>query len=174
MMAGNDAAGKLFEAMNEGSDALIDAVRAANDRGHRFSTALIEEAQEGQREAVELAKKWVAAPLDLLGLYGSLLQTTTKAQGRALDVTRQWFGEMSEAQKETRDMLQRMVRANRSAGEATVELTRGIFTRASEAVQSAAQSATAATGGGDGRKTSREPAKASEAPAGESQSNPEL
>ncbi len=172
-MAGNDTAWKFFEALNEGSDALIDAVRAANDRGHRFSTALIEEAQEGQREAVELTKKWAAAPLDFLGFYSSLMETTTKAQGRALDVTRQWFGEMTDAQKETRELLEHMVSANRTAGEATVQVARGIFSRASEAVQSATQPAEVAAGGGDGRRTSREQTRSSGAPAGESPANPE-
>ena len=146
-MAANEATAKLFDAMNESSDALVDAVRAANDRGHRFSTALIEQAQESQREAVELTRKWIDAPLDFLGLLTSITETTTKAQGRALDATRQWFGEMAEAQQESRDVIQRMVNANRAAGEATVELTRGIFSRANEAVQSATA--------GNGRKAAK-------------------
>jgi len=134
-MAGNEAEGKFFEAMNESSDALIDAVRAANDRTHRFSTALIEQAQESQRETVELAKKWMAAPFDVLGFYGALVESATKTQGRALEVTRQWFGELAEAQKETRDIVQRIITANRSAGAASVDLARGAVTRATEAVQ---------------------------------------
>lgn len=147
-MAGNDAADKLFEAWNESADALVDAIRAANDRGHRVSAALIEQAQEGQRETVELAKKWIAAPFDLMGFYSALVESTTKAQGRALEVTRQWFGEMADAQKETRQLLQRMMTANRSAGEATVEAARGMLTRASEATQSG--------GDGNGRRIMRE------------------
>lgn len=159
-MAGNEASGKFFEALNDGYDAFIDAVRAANDRGHRASTALIEEAQRGQREAVDLAKQWAAAPLDVTGFYGSLVEATTSAQGRTLDATRQWFNEMTDAQQEARELIQRMVKANRSAGEAAVEAARGAFGRASEAAQSTARSVTA-TGGGDGRRT-REPSRSSE------------
>lgn len=155
-MAGNEATTKFFEALNEGSDALIDAVRAANDRGHRVTTAFIEEAQEGQREAVELAKKWVAAPFDIAGFYSSLIESTTKAQGRALDITRQWFGEMADAQKEAREIIQRMVKANRRANEATIDFARGIFNRASEAVQT--------TTTGDGRRAAREPREPRESP----------
>ena len=162
-MAGNDATTKFFEALNETSDAFIDAVRAANDRNHRVSTAIIEQTQEGQREAVELAKKWIAAPFDFLGIYGSLVENSTKAQGRALEVTRLWFGEMSDAQRETREIVQRVVGANRSAGEATIELARGAFSRATAAVQSA--------GDGNGRKApARESAKASEAKASANES----
>ena len=164
-MASSEASTKLFDALNEGYDALIDAVRAANDRGHRVSTALLEDAQRGQREAVDLAKKWAEAPFDLVGFYSSVVDVSSKAQGRSLEVARQWFGEMADAQQETREVLQRMIRANRSAGEAAVKVARGFFTRASEAVQSASQASTAPSG--DGRRT-REPAKTAEAVTDES------
>ena len=149
-MAGDDATTKFFEAVNEGSDALIDAVRAVNDRSHRLTTAVLQEAQEGQREMVELAKRWGSSPFDLLGLYGSLVENTTKTQGRMLDVMRQWFGEMADVQKETRETLQRLVKANRHAGEATIELARGVFTRTSDVMSTATN--------GDGRRA-RETAK---------------
>jgi hypothetical protein len=162
-MAGNDTTGKFFEALNEGSDALIDAVRAANDRGHRVSTALIEEAQEGQRETAKLAKQWAEAPFNVFGLYSSLVESTTRAQGRALDATRQWFEELADMEKETRETMKRVVSANRTAGAATVELARGLFSRAGEAVQSAAE--------GNGRKTVREQAKTSRALVSESEAS---
>jgi hypothetical protein len=145
-MAGNDATSKFFEALNESSDAFIDAVRAANNRTHRVSTALIESAQEGQREAVELAKKWLAAPFDFAGFYSAVIESATRAQGRALEVTRQWFGELADAQKETREIMQRVVKANRSANEAGADVARGVLGRASEAVQSA--------GNGDSKRVS--------------------
>ena len=136
-MANEDAASKYYEALNETSDAVIDAIRAANDRGHRFTTALIEQAQESQREAVEVTRKWAESPFDLIGLLSSLTESTTKAQGRALDTTRQLFGELSDVQKETRDVVQKVINANRTAGEASVELARGAFSRATSAVQPA-------------------------------------
>ncbi len=170
-MAGNDATVKFFSAMNEGYDAFIDTIRAANDRGHRMSTALIEDVQRGQREAVELATKWAEAPLDLASLSSSLADASTKAQNRSLEVTRQLFGEMAEAQEKSREVFQRVVNANRSAGEAAIGVARGFFTRASEAVQSAAQS-TAATGA-DGRRTAREPSRTAQAANDESPADDE-
>lgn len=158
IMAGNEAESKFFEAMNESSDALIDAVRAGNDRSHRFSTALIEQMQEGQRESVELAKKWMAAPFDVLGFYGAIVESATKAQGRALDVTRQWFGELADAQKETREAFQRIVNANRSASAASVDLARGAVSRATDAVQQRTSGDSPENGGsedGNGRRTTR-------------------
>lgn len=168
-MAGNDASAKFFEALNESYDALIDTIKAANERGHRVSVSVIEDAQRGQREAVDLAKKWIDAPLDIAGFYSALLEATTKAQSRSLDVTRQWFTELGDAQKETREVLQRMANANRTAGEAAVDLARGAFNRTGEVIRSAGQVATAATNaaGGDGRRTTREPAKAAQASGAE-------
>jgi polyhydroxyalkanoate synthesis regulator phasin len=138
-MADIDAAGKYYEALNETSDAMIDAIRAANDRGHRFTTALIEQAQESQREAVEISRKWADSPLDFIGLMSSVTESTTKAQGRALDATRQFFGELTEAQKESREVVQKVINANRTAGEASMEAARGAFSRATTAVQTAAE-----------------------------------
>ena len=138
-MANADAASKYYEALNETSDAVIDAIRAANDRGHRFTTALIEQAQESQREAVELTRKWAESPFDILGLLSSFTESTTKAQGRALETTRQLFGELSDVQKETREVVQKVINANRTAGEASVEIARGAFSRATNAVQPATE-----------------------------------
>ena len=138
-MANIDAAGKYYEALNETSDAMIDAIRAANDRGHRFTTALIEQAQESPREAVEISRKWADSPLDVIGLLSSVTESTTKAQGRALDATRQFFGELTEAQKESREVVQKVINANRTAGEASMEAARGAFSRATTAVQTAAE-----------------------------------
>ncbi len=137
-MANMDAASKYYEALNETSDAVIDAIRAANDRGHRFTTAIIEQAQESQREAVELTRKWAESPFDFIGLLSSVTESNTKAQGRALDATRQFFGELSDVQKETRNVVQKVINANRTAGEASVEIARGAFSRATTAVQTVA------------------------------------
>jgi|FLYL01.1.fsa_nt_gi hypothetical protein len=161
-MAGNDAKDRLFEALNESYDAFIDALRAANDRYHRVGTALIEGAQQNQRDAIEVAKKWADAPLDLIGLYGSIVEATTKAQGRALEATREWFGEMSQAQREARDVVQRVVTVNRNAGAAAADVARGMFSRANEAVQTAGQAAR--TNGAE--RTPQESTPASEPPAG--------
>lgn len=153
-MAETNSSAKLFDALNDSYDALIDAIRAANDRSHRVSTALIEAAQQGQRETVGLARQWAQAPLDVAGLSSSLVDATTKAQSRSLDATRQWFGELASAQEESRELIQRVMKANRSAGEAAAETARGWFSRAGEAVQSLSK-VNGAPGTSDGRKITR-------------------
>jgi hypothetical protein len=170
-MAGNEANGKFFEAVNANSDAVIDAIRGANDRGHRITAALIEEAQEGQREAVQLARKWAAAPMDIPGFFSAIVESGTKAQGRALEVGRQFFSEMGEAQRETRDLFTKMFQANREMGEAGAEFARGVTGRAGEAVQSVtsraneAAKSVASSAEADGRRAVREAARSVESSA---------
>jgi hypothetical protein len=163
-MAGNEAASSMFEAMNESYDAVIDGIRKANDRTHRFSIAMIEDAQRAQRESVELARKWLDAPLDVQALASRTVDAASRAQNRTLDATRQFFSEMSEAQAEVREVWQRIITANRTAGEAATEVARGAFDRAGDAVQSAGREvADNATNDADGaasfaREASRAPA----------------
>jgi hypothetical protein len=150
-MAGNEAASGMFEAMNESYDAVIDGVRKANDRTHRFAIAVIEDAQRAQREGVELARQWLEAPLDVQGIASRTVDAASRAQGRTLDATRQFFSEISEAQAEARDVWQRIIAANRTAGEAAADVARGAFNRAGEAVQSAGGDiADTAAGAADG------------------------
>ena len=44
---------KYFEALTESYDAIIEAVKAGNERGYRVSNNLIAEAQKGQKEALD-------------------------------------------------------------------------------------------------------------------------
>ena len=78
----NTAADKYFQALTESYDAIIEAVKAGNERGYRVSNNLIQEAQKGQREAVELGRKFADDPTDIGGFYRALMESATAAQGR--------------------------------------------------------------------------------------------
>ena len=132
---------KFFEALSDSYEAIIEAVKAGNERGYRFSKTLIEEAEKGQKEALELGKKWAAAPTDAPGLLGSLVEAMAKAQSRGLVLARDWLGELSESRTEVRDAFQRVVSANQAAAQAAVEAARGVVTSATEAARPSARRA---------------------------------
>jgi len=159
MATATSTADRIFDALNESYEALLEAIKAGNERGYRVSKNLIEETERGQREVLELGRKFAGDPADLAGFSTAVMEATTKAQSRALDLTRQWFEEFSGAGTEAREAIQRVARANREAGQAAVEVARGMFSRTTEAFQSAvgraASAATAATGPTDGRSTRR-------------------
>lgn len=131
----NTAIDKYFEALTESYDAIIEAIRSGNERGYRVSTNLLTEAQRGQREAIELGKKFADDPTDVGGFYRAAMESTTKAQGRALELARQMFDEMSESRSEAREAIERVVKAQRTAGEAAVEAARDVASTTADRVR---------------------------------------
>lgn len=123
---------KFFDAVDDAYDVLLDTLKAGVDRGHRVSRSLIEQAQEGQREAIELAASVAKSPTNLSGAASATVQTLTKTQGRVLEVSRQWLDEAMDSQQEGREALRRLIDANRQAGQAVIESSRGVVGRAQE------------------------------------------
>ena len=128
---------KFFNAVDDAYDIILDTVKAGADRGHRVSKGLIEQAQKGQREALELAHTIATSPTDLGKVSGAVVETLTKTQGRVLETSRQWLDEALDSQQERREALRRWIDANRQAGEAVVEASRGLFGRAQERARQA-------------------------------------
>jgi hypothetical protein len=129
------AADKYFEALTESYDAIIEALKAGNERGLRVSNKVLTEAQNGQREAIELGRKFAEDPTDVGGFYRAVMESTTKAQGRTLELARQLFDELSESRTEARDVIEKVVKAQRTAGEAAVEAAREAATVTAERVR---------------------------------------
>jgi hypothetical protein len=129
------AVDKYFEALTESYDAIIDAIKAGNERGFRISTNLLSEAQRGQHEAVELGRKFADDPTDIAGFYRAVMESTTKAQGRALELARQMFDELSESRGDTREAIEKVVKAQRAAGEAAVEAARDVASTTADRVR---------------------------------------
>jgi hypothetical protein len=129
------AVDRYFDALTESYDAIIDAIKAGNERGYRISNNLLAEAQRGQRESVELGKKLAEDPTDVAGFYRALMESSTKAQGRTLELARQMFDELSESRTEGREVFEKVIKAQRSAGEAAIEATRDVASTAADRVR---------------------------------------
>src|SRR3990172_2439322 len=117
-MSQQSSVDKFFDAVDNAYDVVLDTLKAGVDRGYRVSKGLIEQAQTGQHETLELAQS-VAKPL-------------TKARGRVLGISRRWLDEALASRQEGREALRRLIDANRQAGEAVIETSRGLFGRAQE------------------------------------------
>jgi hypothetical protein len=149
------AVDKYFEALTESYDAIIDAIKLGNERGYRISTNLLSEAQRGQRESIELGKKFAEDPTDVGGFYRAVMESTTRAQGRTLELARQMFDEMSESRTEARETFDKVVKAQRAAGEAAVSAARDVASTTADRVRT-----------GVGRVTGRAEEVAAEATKG--------
>lgn len=121
---------KFFDAVDEAYEVALDTLKAGTDRGYRVSRTLIDQAQKGQHEALQLAQTIVKSPTNLAQTAGVVVQNVTRTQGRVLEVSRQWLDEALDSQQEGREAVRRLIDANRQAGEAVVEASRGAFGRA--------------------------------------------
>jgi len=128
---------KFFNAVNEVYDTLLDAVKSANDRGYRVSRKLIDEVERGQREAIDLTRRFATSPRDVAGFYSGAVRSVTDAQGRALELTRQFLDEVTDSGREARDTLRKVIEANRDAGQAAISATRDAVQKTAPAVEQA-------------------------------------
>src|SRR4030042_893270 len=129
----SEAEEKFFDALNDSYDALLGAIEAGRERGYRVSKDFMEEARKAQREAMDLGKKLVEAPTDVAGFYGAVVEATSKAQSRTLELAREWLGDLGESGKEARDAIQKAMKANQAAARAAVDAARSGLARAREA-----------------------------------------
>lgn len=154
-MARQENIDKFFNSVNEVYDALLDAVKSANDRGYRVSRKFIDEIEHGQREVLDLTRRLAVAPRDVAGFYSGAVRSVTDAQSRALDLTRQLLDEVSDGGREARDTLRKIIEANREAGQAAIGATRDVVQRATPAVEQAVNGVRARAAGATRRATTR-------------------
>ena len=155
------AVDKYFDALTESYDAIIDAIKLANERGFRLSNNLLAEAQKGQRESVDLGKKFADDITDVAGFYRAAMESATKAQGRTLEFARQVFDELSQSRDETRVVVEKVFNAQRAAGEAAVEAARDVASTAGERVRTGVERVTTQVRG-QAEKAGAEASKAAE------------
>ena len=116
---------QLFEALNESSAAVLEAVKAGNERTYRVSQAFLEEAEKGAQGMLELGKRLADAPTDFAGFSALAFAKAGDAQRSVQALARQTFDEVVAAGREARDTVQKIVGANRELGQAYASAIRG-------------------------------------------------
>ncbi|HMO53683.1 MAG TPA: hypothetical protein PJ994_04200, partial [Tepidiformaceae bacterium] len=102
----------------------VDASAKANEHGIKVARALASDVAKGQREALELGKKLAGEPTDYAQFYTAVLEATTAAQGRALAFTQTAYQEALSASSDARDVVQKLVEANKETAQAAVEVAK--------------------------------------------------
>jgi hypothetical protein len=138
---------RLFDTVNESQDAFLDVMRSGNERAYRFSKIVIEEAGRTQREQADLAKQWMEAPLDPIGLTKSAMDTLTRRQRLRLELGRTLVSDIATIRDEARDVVQRVVEANREAVGVGVAAGRDVASRAGQQISARLEGASEAVDG---------------------------
>ena len=136
---------QLFTALNESSTAVLEAVRAGNERTYRVSKAFLDEAEKGAQAMLELGKRLADAPTDLPGFSALAFAKAGDAQRSAQALARQTFDEIVAAGREARDTVQKIVGANRELGQAYTAAIRGRTGEALKATTAGSNNASAAS-----------------------------
>jgi hypothetical protein len=148
-MADNDPVQKYFDALLATYDVMVDALEKANDRGIKVSKQLANDVVKGQRDAIELGRKFASQPTDMAAFYTAVLSSATEAQGRALAFTQTAYQEAIAAGTDARETIEKLVEANRDTARFAMEAARSYtaptpwadaMARAAEAFNPAAKS----------------------------------
>lgn len=151
-MAANAQVQKYYDALIASYDILTDAIARGNERGIKVTRQFASDVAKGQREALELGKKLAGEPTDLGQFYSAVLEATTAAQGRALTFTQTAYQEALGAGAEAREVIEKLVEANKETSQAALAAARSFATanpvadvvrRGFEAMQPKAATATA-------------------------------
>jgi hypothetical protein len=119
-MAANDQVQKYYDALINSYDILVSAVEKASERGANVTRQFVADITKGQREALELGKKLAGEPTDLGQYYTAVLEATTAAQGRALAFAQAAYTEALGAGSDSREVMEKLVAANRETAQAAV------------------------------------------------------
>jgi len=98
-------ADRLSNAILERQASVFDLIRANSDRNHRFTRSLIESYRQGNREWLEVGRRWVKNPVDVTGIYEAVSDAIGNAQQRTIALSREWFEDTVESQRESRVIL---------------------------------------------------------------------
>lgn len=123
-MPANDQVQKYYDALIASYDILTDAIGKANERGLKMTKQFATDVAQGQRQALELGKKLASEPTDMGQYYTAVLEATTAAQGRALTFTQVAYQEALGAGGDAREVVEKLVEANRETAQAAVEVAR--------------------------------------------------
>jgi len=96
---------RLSDAILERQAGIFDVIRSATDRNHRFTRSLIESARHGNSEWLEVGRRRVTRPTDVTGIYDAIADAVGNTQQRTIALSREWFEDVVETQRENRQLL---------------------------------------------------------------------
>ena len=104
-MSTRESIDQLFMAVTERQETTFDAIKAANERYHRFGRSVIEGARQGATDWTNVARNWASRPTDIVGLYESASEAVANGQSRRLALWQEALEDLAESQREGREVI---------------------------------------------------------------------
>lgn len=109
---------RLLGLVIENQERLAKAFETARERGNKISKMLSEQALQGQRDALELAKLIASHPTDYSENAKAMMEAGEKVQSRTLALAKDLYAEQVEAAESFRKSIENLVDSGREASEA--------------------------------------------------------
>jgi hypothetical protein len=105
--ARESATDRVFDYFLERQTALFEAIRASTDRTNRFNNSLIDGARQSSQDWVEVGRRWLDKPSDLISLWEGASEAWGNAQQRNLSLVREFIENSVEMQRENSEAIRR-------------------------------------------------------------------
>lgn len=133
------AVDRVFGAIDEGSSAMLEAVKSANERTFRLSKAILAEVEFGRKATLDLTKKFVEGPADLLGISNLAFDKLGEAQARGIALARKSVNGIATATGQTRETATEVAKAGREVATGVADAARDVYGRTSGAARAAVE-----------------------------------
>jgi len=133
------ATDRIFGALGDQSAVLLGVARSANERAFRATKALLEDAEQNRLATLELGKKIVQEPTNLVGISNLAFDKLSEAQNRAIELGRRAVRETFAVFGETRSNAGELVKASREAAGGASQVARDVYGRTSDAARAAVE-----------------------------------
>ncbi len=104
-MTARNSVDRLFMAIIERQETTFDAIRAGNERYHRFTRSVLEASRQGARDWTNVTRGWAQRPTDVVGLYEAISDATANDQSRGLALWQEALEDMADSQREGREVM---------------------------------------------------------------------
>jgi hypothetical protein len=79
----------------ERQDSTFEAIRASNERYHRFARSVIEGLRQGGHDWTNVARGWTDRPTDIVGLYETVSEALANGQARRLALWQEYLEDLA-------------------------------------------------------------------------------
>jgi hypothetical protein len=126
---------EVLDNVDRGFSAVFEAARAGNEMTSRLYRYTIDEVERTQRENTDLAREWMDAPTDVVGLSRSVVEVWQLRGRRRAGLARTVINELSGGAADSRQAMLEVVRSGRSGGRAGYEAAREAVSDAGDEIR---------------------------------------
>jgi hypothetical protein len=158
MASTTGTADRFVDAIAESTAAINDRIKSAIERAQRVTTSLVVEFEKSQQDVLEVGRKVLQDPADVVGIYTLGYAKAGAAQDRAFEFARNFIDEAAASVRDTRSTVERVTTANFDASRPGLEAAREFVTKTGDALRPAFMRQEAAPAPARARKTAAEEA----------------